>query len=145
MGVMGKTSLPILIEEQPHLVECVVVDDCQPSLVLGMDFLLQRGAILDLSKGQMYLESQSVPLRHSQSPTLDANVCIEQSVRVPARSVRWVTLRSRRRGVGNDNVPGVLLVTPKAEDEGWHLPPAMLDFRDGLARAPVANTLVHIS
>ena len=59
LGVMGKTSLPILIEEQPHLVECVVVDDCQPSLVLGMDFLLQRGAILDLSKGQMHLRART--------------------------------------------------------------------------------------
>ena len=87
--ITGELDLPLTIHGVPYTQTTLVAEMGQLEMLIGMDFLHENRATIDLEKGLLKLPTQVVPLRPTKLPDpLPVRLC--EDTHVGARTERLV-------------------------------------------------------
>lgn len=133
---LGRCTARVKIRASTFVVTCLVLRDCSRQLILGMDFLRENGAIINLRERMVTFSTQRATDRDADSCRRPALRVADESVTLPPRATAFieVTCEDLRDGdaVAESNLSLLLL-------QGVCAARSLVRVRDGRSQILVTN------
>ena len=75
LHILGLATVRICIADVEFVHQAMIADDVSQSCLLGADFLVPHGVVIDFKTNQLQVDEAVVPMHHSAVEALPKQVC----------------------------------------------------------------------
>ena len=137
-AIDGEARIPMKVGTKTFLVD-VCVADIADSVLLGMNFITQIGALVDFNTGNVTMGTEEVYMQREPENSHTARLVVRKAIAIPSRSERVIELNPQVRKVKPGETMLVQPVRAFTTKTGLVMARSLATHRDGSFTTVVAN------